>query len=123
MTSNHSSDTSVIFKNPVSEKPSSSFSTVSSPGREFDFWSFIMPQTSAEGNIAASSSLEIRTAARLRPDSNHFGAIQPDFEKDDWAHGYVIENTGEVADWADEEWKNKLIPHGMSLDREWVSKP
>ncbi len=74
----------------------------------------------AANTAGVSVSLERNLAITARSDSDNFGALQINFERGDWAQGYVIESTGEVE--SDGNWKEDLLPTGSSTDRDLVSK-
>lgn len=102
------------------------------PPLSYDFSSYDFSSSSvmqhdgaAIGSDAANAadvsvSLERKLAITARSDSDNFGALQINFERGDWAQGYVIESTGEVE--SDGNWKEDLLPTGSSTDRDLVSK-
>lgn len=64
----------------------------------------MQPNRAAIGSNAADAvdaadaavSLERKLAITARSDSENFGALQMNFERREWAQGYVIESSGEV---------------------------
>lgn len=92
---------------------------------DFSASSVMQPDRAAIGSDAADAadvaiSLERNLAITARSDSDNFGALQINFERGDWAQGYVIESTGKVE--SDENWKEDLLRSGSSTDRDLVSK-
>lgn len=66
-------------------------------------------------------SPELTMALKARSDSSSFGALQYNLQREDYAQGYVIEDTGRI-DLSDEKWIEDLIPSGSNMNRSWVSK-
>lgn len=111
----------------VPQSPPSKLSHKLPPPLSYDFSSpsVIQHDRAAIGSDAADVSdvsvgLERNLAITARSDSENFGALQINFERGDWAQGYVIENTGEIE--SDGNWKEDLLPSGSSTDRDLVSK-
>lgn len=111
----------------VPQSPPSKLSHALPPPLSYDFSSSYAMQhdRAATGFDAANAgnasvSLERNLAITARSDSDHFGALQINFERGDWARGYVIESTGEIE--SDGNWKEDLLPSGSSTDRDLVSK-
>ena len=72
-------------------------------------------------SVKNPESPERSMAIRARSDSNSFGALQFNFEREDWAHGYVIEDTG-IINTSDHEWEEGLLPFESNMNSKWVSK-
>lgn len=125
-------DATAITEFPIPQSPPSKCS-YALPTLPYDFSSYDFPpaiviqpdEPAVDSNVAMNGdsavSPERNTAIRARSDSRNFGALQINFERGDWARGYLIENTGEI-DSLDEEWEEDLLPSGSNMDRKCVSK-
>ncbi|MCJ1346306.1 hypothetical protein MMC31_004521 [Peltigera leucophlebia] len=56
-----------------------------------------------------------------KPAENNFGALKINFERGNWAQGYVIEDIGKINS-PDEKWKEDLLPSGSDTDRNVAEK-